>query len=245
MEARLHLALDTVATFRSMRQTRDPDPVVVASLAELSGVQGLFLLMREDRRQAQERDLRLLRETCAATLDLGLAPTGDLVGIAFDLRPDRVTLVPDSREAHGHHGGLDVQLLKEALRKHVQHLHDAEIEVAVRIEPDLEQVKALHRVDADVAVLNTEPFSRAQTRRDRAHELTRLADAAATAARLKVRIAVGGGLDLGTTEEIARIPHVGEFHLGHACIARSVLLGIERAVGDFRAAVERGRNRLL
>lgn len=239
MDARLHLVLDGVVAFRARREGGDPDPVAVALLAELAGADGVSLRLREGR--GGERDLRLLRETLRARLDLALAPAADLVGTAFDARPHRVTLVPEARGDAEGAGGLDVRLLKDALRSHVNHLHDADIEVAARIEPDLEQVKALHRIDADVAVIHAGQLRRATTRRERRFELTRIADAATTAARLDLRVAVAGGLDLQTVEELARLPHVEEFHVGHACLARALLLGVERAVRDFLAAIARGR----
>jgi pyridoxine 5-phosphate synthase len=242
LDTRFHVVLDGAVAFRARGEGREPDPVTVATLAELAGADGVSLRLRSDLRGVQDRDLRLLRETLRTRLDLALAPAADLVSTAFDARPHRVTLVPEARDAPDA-GGLDVRLLKDALRAHVDHLHDADIEVAGRIEPDLEQVKALHRVNVDVAVLYAGHFARASTRKERRLELTRLGDAVTTAARLNLKVAVGGGLDLAACEELARLPHVEEFHVGHACLARAMLLGMERSVRDFLAAISRGRVR--
>jgi pyridoxine 5-phosphate synthase len=242
LDARFHVALDGVVAWRARGDGREPDPVAVAMLAELAGADGVSLRLRTDLRAAQERDLRLLRETLRTRLDLALAPAADLVATAFDARPHRVTLVPEQRE-EADAGGLDVRLLRDALKGHVDHLHDADIEVAGRIEPDLEQVKALHRVDVDVAVLHSGHFARATTSKERRLELARIADAATTAARLDMRVAVAGGLDLAAVEELARLAHVEEFHVGHAALTRALLLGMERAVRDFVAAIARGRQR--
>ncbi|MCA9540320.1 MAG: pyridoxine 5'-phosphate synthase [Myxococcales bacterium] len=209
--------------------------------AELAGVDCLSYDLRAVPRAEAHRDVRLLRETISGRLDLALAPSPDLLDVAFDLRPDRLTLVPERREGGAAIGGLDAQMLRDALRKQVVHLHDADLEVAVRIEPELEQVKALHRSEVDVAVLNAGTYLQARGGAARRLERSRLADAAALAARLKLRVAVAGDLDLAAVEALAREPHVTEFHLGHAGIARALLRGMDRAVADFAAAIERGR----
>jgi pyridoxine 5-phosphate synthase len=245
MDARFTLNLDGVVAIRGLRGTREPDPVAVALLAELAGAHGISISVRDDRRGGQERDLRMLRESVTTHFDLRLSPAADLVALAFDTRPDRVTLVAERREGESSAAGLDVQLLRDALRKHVQHLRDADVEIAFSIAPDLDQVKAAHRLDADALVLNATGFAGATSPQERRMELTRLLDAATTAARLGMRVSVGGGIDLRGVEEIARIPHATEFQVGQACLARALLVGVERGVRDFLAAIARGRQRPL
>lgn len=242
MDARLHLHLDTVFGFRRLEEgARTPDPVAVALMAELAGVDGLGAQARDD----VQPDLGRLRDSVSGYLEFGLVPAADLVSTAFDLRPDRVTLVPENWEGAGRLGGLDAHVLKDALKKHVDHLRDADVEVAVRIEPNLDQVKALHRLGVDVAVLFAGGFTGARTSDERRFELTRVRDAASLAARLGMRTAAIGGLDLRAVETLGRLPHIDEFHVGHACLARAMLRGVERAIADFRAAIERGRRRAV
>ncbi|MCA9548207.1 MAG: pyridoxine 5'-phosphate synthase [Myxococcales bacterium] len=246
MDARLHLHLDSVAAFRDLRDgARTPETVAVALLAELAGIDGLALRVDETRRDQLVHDVQLLRTGTQARLELGLAPTADLVTTAFDLRPDRVTLVPDRMDGSGILGGLDVHVLKDALKKHVNHLRDADVEVAVRVAPSLDQVKAIHRLDARVVCLVTAGYVTARTPAERRMELTRLQDAAVLARRLGLRVAVVGGLDLRAVEALAAVAAIDEFHVGHACVARGILRGIERAVDDFRTAIERGRQRAI
>ncbi len=239
-EDRLHVSLDGVVALRSVNPGRHPDPVSVGLLAELAGVDYVALALG-DRRARRERDVHLLRDGLGARLDLVMAPSGDVVTTAFDVRPDRVTLAPDPREGSG--GTLDAHLLKDALRKHVSHLKDAEIEVGVRIEPALDQVKALHRIGASIAVLDVGGYLQARNASEIRNELSRISDAATLASRLELRVAVGGGVQLRSAEVLARIAPIGEFQIGHALLSRALLRGIDRAVSDFVAAIERGRRR--
>src|SRR5262245_27026251 len=131
MTPRLGVNVDHVATLRQSRFTRYPDPVLAASLAELGGAEQIVVHLREDRRHIQERDLRVLRETVQGRLNLEMAATPEMVKIAYEVKPDVVTLVPERREERTTEGGLDVNLHREELRKVVGTLRDAEIAVSL------------------------------------------------------------------------------------------------------------------
>ncbi len=240
-DVRLHLGLDAVTALRALGGGRNPDPLATAMMAELAGADSVYLQLRDDRRLTRDRDVRLLRESLGVHLDVVLSPTADLVGTAFDVRPDRVTLAPETRDPPAMLGALDAHLLKDALRKHVDHLRDADIEIGVRVAPGLEQIKSLHRVDVDVVVIHTAQYARAETPQERKAELTRIADSATLARRLNLQIAVGGALDLSGVEALSRLPEIDEVHVGHAIVSRATLVGMQQAVRDFREATVRGR----
>lgn len=239
MNARFFLSLDPVVGFRQLSHHGGPEPVAAAVIAELAGVDGLLIGISEGERGMRPRDLAQLRQSVHTRMCVDLPPTADVVSAAFDIRPDRVTLVPEGRDRRGAGGGLDAHVLKDALKKHVGHLTDADVQVGVRVDPALEQIKALHRLNADVAVLNAWRFIAARGS-ERRTELGRIVDAAALAERLGIKVAISGGLSLATVEEVAQRAHIDEFHVGHACFARAMLKGLEGAVRDFLAAIARG-----
>ena len=244
MDTRLYLNLDAVVKMRGQREQNQPDPVAVAILADLGGVDGVALHVGQGS-ESRERDGRLLRESVSARFDLLLSPAADLIDLAFNVRPDRVILVPERRSPHSPLGGLDAQLLKDALAKHIEHLRSADLEIGVRIEPALDQVKALHRAGADIAVLSTGVYSSCQGAAAKQAEWIRIVDAATLAGRLGLRVAVAGGITLEAAEALARIPQIEEFCVGHAAISRAILKGIENTIHEFKAALERGRRQPL
>ncbi|MEZ4467911.1 MAG: pyridoxine 5'-phosphate synthase [bacterium] len=241
MDARLYLSLDDAIAWRGLREAGGPEPVALAVLAELAGGDGIVVSLKEGPRALRPRDLVLLRQSVTTRLTLDIPPTADIVSAAFDIRPDRVTLVPEHRD--GAVGGLDAHVLKDALKKHIGHLHDADVEVGVRIEPALEQVKALHRLDVKVAILATGRYAAARGL-ERRQELARLVDAAALAQRLGLSVALSGGLGLASIEVLMAAARFSEVHVGHACLARAMLKGLEGSVADFLAAMDRGQRRL-
>ncbi|KFE69448.1 pyridoxine 5'-phosphate synthase [Hyalangium minutum] len=232
MGQRLGVNVDHVATLRQARRTTYPDPVTAAALAELAGAQQITIHLREDRRHIQDRDLRILRETCQTLLNLEMAATTEMVKIAYEYKPDVATLVPERREELTTEGGLDVNGQREHVAKIIKNLKDGEITVSLFIDPDLDQVRAAHKVDADRIELHTGRYCEARNERERGRELSRIIDASKAAAKLGMSVAAGHGLNYDNVQPVARIREIDELNIGHAIVGRAVLVGFERAVRE-------------
>ena len=243
MPARLGVNVDHVATLRQSRRTQYPDPVAAAVLAELAGADQITIHLREDRRHIQERDLAILRKTVATRLNLEMAATQEMVKTAYEVKPDVATLVPERREELTTEGGLDVVVGREHVRRAVKTLRDAEIEVSLFIDPDLDQVKAAHRAEAEVVEFHTGRYCDARLASDRGRELSRIVDACKAASKLGMRVAAGHGLNYRNVHPVAAIPEIEELNIGHAIVARAVLVGMERAVREMKEALREAERR--
>jgi pyridoxine 5-phosphate synthase len=232
MTARLGVNVDHVATLRQARRAKYPDPVTAAAMAELGGAGQITLHLREDRRHIQDRDLKILRETCKTILNLEMAATNELVKIAYEIRPEVSTLVPERREELTTEGGLDCISQRDNLRKVVRTLRDAEIEVSLFIDPDLDQLRAAHKLDAQRVELHTGRYADARNAKERERELSRLVDCSKAGAKLGLQVAAGHGLNYENVQPVARIGEITELNIGHAIVARAVLVGMERAVRE-------------
>jgi pyridoxine 5-phosphate synthase len=232
MSIRLGVNVDHVATLRQARRAVYPDPATAAALAELGGAQQITLHLREDRRHIQDRDVRVLRDTVQTPLNLEMAATAEMVKVAYEHKPNLVTLVPERREELTTEGGLDVNSQRESLRKIVKNLKDGDLPVSLFIDPDLDQVRASHKLDANQVELHTGRYCEARNQKDRQAELTRLVDAAKAAAKLGLRVAAGHGLNYQNVLPVAAIAEIEELNIGHSIVARAVLVGFERAVRE-------------
>ena len=241
MPARLGVNVDHVATLRQSRRTNYPDPVAAAVMAELAGADQITIHLREDRRHIQERDLQIMRRTVTTRLNLEMAATQEMVKIAYEVKPDIVTLVPERREELTTEGGLDVIAGREAVRKAVKTLRDADIKVSLFIDPDLDQVKAAHRAEAEVVELHTGRYCDARLAADRRRELARLVDACKAAAKLGLGVAAGHGLNYQNVLPVAAVPEIEELNIGHAIVGHAVLVGMERAVREMKELLARAR----
>src|SRR5205807_7722263 len=235
---RLGVNIDHVATLRQARKGRYPDPVTAAAMAELGGADQITLHVREDRRHVNDRDLDLLRKTVNGTLNLEMAAVQARLDLALQHRPDTATLVPERREELTTEGGLDVGSHRDEIRRVTRALRDGGIEVSLFVDPDLEQIKASHRVDAQAVELHTGRYCDARTARDRNRELGRLIEAARSAAKLGLRVAAGHGLDYWNVKPVAEIEETTELNIGYAIICRAVLTGLERAVRDMKDLIK-------
>lgn len=230
--AKLAVNVDHVATVRQARRVADPDPVTAAALAELAGAQGIVVHLREDRRHIQDRDVSLLRQTVKTKLNLEMAATQEMLKIALSVKPDMVTLVPERREELTTEGGLEVQLNKENLQKYIRLLKDSDIVVSLFINPDLDQVKAAQWVETDYIEVHTGPFCEARTIADRKEEFDRIHNAVKLAHKIGLGVNAGHGLDYNNIGWLADVAEIEEFSIGHAIVARAVLVGFERAVRE-------------
>jgi pyridoxine 5-phosphate synthase len=175
-----------------------------------------------------------LRKTVNGTLNLEMAALQPMVNLAMQHRPNTVTLVPERREELTTEGGLDVVSNREEIRRVARALRDASIEVSLFVDPELEQIKASHRSDAQAVELHTGRYCDAQTPRDRARELARIVEGAKAASRLGLRVAAGHGLDYWNVEAVAEIAEITELNIGYAIVCRAILTGMERAVRDMK-----------
>ncbi len=229
---KLSVNIDHVATIRQARGVDEPDPVAAAVLAELAGAHGITVHLREDRRHIQDRDVDILRRTVQTRLNLEMAATEEMIAIALKTQPDMVTLVPEGRHELTTEGGLDVNLLKTGLKQKVSLLQQAAISVSLFIEADLEQVKASHRVGADMVEIHTGTYCGMHTEKERLEQLRRIELAGSAARKLGMRVSAGHGLNYRNVASVAALSGFEEFNIGHSIVARAALVGMERAVRD-------------
>ena len=232
---RLHVNIDHVATLRQARGTCYPDPVWAAALVELAGVQGITAHLREDRRHIGDRDMRLLRQTVRTVLNMEMAATDEMVGIALEVKPDIVTLVPERREERTTEGGLDPSApgVPDAIRA----LHEAGIVVSLFVDPAPQVMEACAALGPTTVELHTGDYC-AAGRTGQERELARLRQAARLAVEAGLKVAAGHGLDYPNVRAVALIPEGEELNIGHAIIARAVFVGLDRAVRDMRELID-------
>ncbi len=235
--ARVAINVDHVATVRQARLAPEPDPVTAAALAELAGAHGIVVHLREDRRHIQDRDVEILRKTVKTRLNLEMAATQEMIQFALRVKPDIVTLVPEKRQELTTEGGLDVVLYEDSLREAIRILHNGGIPVSLFINPDAKQVKTAHKIEADCVEIHTGPFAEASNPIQRQEEYERVENTAKLASKLGLTVHAGHGVDYRNVLWLRNIREIEEFSIGHAVIARAVLVGIERAVREMVALI--------
>jgi pyridoxine 5-phosphate synthase len=238
---RLAVNIDHIATIRQVRNADEPDPVAAALLCELAGAQGITVHLRGDRRHIQDRDVEILRNTVSTHLNVEMAATREMVRVAQSIKPHRVTLVPERSEELTTEGGLDVVLHSANVERTARDLLDSRIDVSVFIDPDLEQIRACHRIRVPRIEINTGKFSDAWKTGHWTAQLDKVATAARGGRKLGLSVFGGHGLTYRNIDPIAAIHDIEELNIGHSIVARASLVGIERAVREMIALMRNPR----
>jgi pyridoxine 5-phosphate synthase len=236
---RLGVNIDHVATVRQARRAAEPDPVHAAVLAELGGADGITVHLRSDRRHIQDRDVEILRQVVKTRLNLEMASTQEMLKVALTIKPDQVTLVPERREELTTEGGLDVVLNSVQLKPTIKMLEEGGIHVSLFVDPDLEQVKESHRIDARAVEINTAAYADARDPRSRDAALRKVVDAARLGIKLGLGVHAGHGLTYQNVGPIGRVPEMAELNIGHSIVARALMVGMERAVREMVEVLRR------
>jgi pyridoxine 5-phosphate synthase len=241
---RLGVNIDHVATVRNARGGSHPDPLSAAEIAIAAGADGITAHLREDRRHIVDDDIVRLKAGIAKPLNLEMAATREMVAIARRVRPHAACLVPERREERTTEGGLDAAGQLPALRTVVGELAEAGIRVSLFIAAEPGQIEAAVAIGAPVIEIHTGAWCEAVVRDDAeasAAEFARIQRAATLAAAKGLEVHAGHGLDFLTAEKIATLPEVVELNIGHFLIGEAIFVGLDAAVRQMRAAMDRGR----
>ncbi|MBI2339733.1 MAG: pyridoxine 5'-phosphate synthase [Deltaproteobacteria bacterium] len=261
MKPRLGVNIDHIATLREARKCGIPDPVASLPILEECGVDQVTLHLREDRRHIQDRDLEAVIQKATIPVNLEMALTDEMVGIALRLKPATATIVPEKRQEITTEGGLDCERNVHLLEKEIPRLKDKGIRVSLFIDPDRTQIDLAAKLRADAVELHTGTYCEAFGRvtpppvplpqgeggitpsplrgegrgeGDVAKEFQRLRDSARYAAQKGLKVFAGHGLNTQNLLPVVSIREIEEYNIGHSIIARAVFVGLEAAIREIQ-----------
>lgn len=240
-ELLLGINIDHIATLRNARGTAYPDPVQAAFIAEQAGADGITVHLREDRRHITDRDVRLLRQTIQTRMNLEMAVTDEMIGIACETQPHFCCLVPEKREEVTTEGGLDVAGQIDKMTVAVSRLSEAGILVSLFIDADFRQIDAAVAVGAPYIEIHTGAYADAKTDIERLAELERIKRGATYAASKGLKVNAGHGLTYHNVLPIAALPEMHELNIGHAIIGQAVIDGLGSAVREMKLLMREAR----
>ena len=240
MYQRLYINIDHVATLRQARRTVEPYPVLAEIECENAGADGITAHLREDRRHVQDDDVERLTTTVRTVLNLEMACTAEMVGIASRLRPFQVTFVPERREEVTTEGGLDVTRDPRALQTAIEQLAAIGVRTSLFIDPDPETIARSRDLGAVAIELHTGQYAHHP---NEPTVLRALEEAAQRGKQLGLAVHAGHGLTTRNVSPVAAIPEIEELNIGHSIVSRSVFVGLAEAVREMRAVMDVARTR--
>jgi pyridoxine 5-phosphate synthase len=245
---RLGVNIDHVATIRNARGGRHPDPVRAAKLAIAAGADGITAHLREDRRHIRDEDIARLKTEIHKPLNLEMAATDEMLGIALRTKPHASCIVPEKRTERTTEGGLDAAGQHNHLAPFVEKLNAAGIRVSLFIAAERRQFEAAAKLRAPVVEIHVGAWCDALVdgRTDVANaEWKRIEEGARIAHDLGLEVHAGHGLDYASVETISALPQVVELNIGHFLIGEAVFDSLAETVKKMRAAMDSGRAKVL
>jgi pyridoxine 5-phosphate synthase len=237
-KVRLGVNIDHVATLRNARGGAHPCPVAMALLAQNAGAEGITAHLREDRRHVRDADIFRLKEVLGIPLNFEMAATSEMQGIAMQVHPNAVCLVPEKRSELTTEGGLNVVAQAEYLLEFIKPLRANGIRISLFVDSDFEQIKAAHQVGSDIVELHTGAYCEAEGE-SQAQLLQKLISSAKYANELGLEVHAGHGLDYATTEKIMQIKELHEVNIGHFIIGEALQYGLPQVIARFNGILRR------
>ncbi|MBI3420176.1 MAG: pyridoxine 5'-phosphate synthase [Proteobacteria bacterium] len=239
---RLGVNIDHVATLRNARGDVHPDPLRAALLCQKAGADVITAHLREDRRHIRDSDMERLKNESPLPLNMEMALTEEMLGIALRLKPHAACIVPERRQELTTEGGLDAKAGGARLAEGVKRLQDAGVIVALFISPDPAQVEAAKASGAKAIEFHTGAYAHARGAKLN-DEIKRLQDGARLAAKLGLEVHAGHGLNDDNVAAVAAVPEICELNIGHFLMGAAVFVGLEEAVRRMKQLMVQARNK--
>jgi pyridoxine 5-phosphate synthase len=231
--ARVCLCVNQIAHIRNMNKAKSPDPVSAAVAAEIAGIDGIVVQLREDRMDITDRDVSVLKEVVQSHLNIAVTMNDDMIKKVVTWLPDMVTLLPATNELSMDQS-LDVVTNLEYIEDIVTQLRANNIVVCALIKPDPQQVRAAARARIDYVQINTASLANIGDLGAMGDMVEQFRSIAIAANKMGLGVSAGRGLNEQTLKELSDIPLIEEFNVGRSIIAKSLLVGMERAVKQFK-----------
>ena len=236
---RLGVNIDHVATIRNARGGNLPALSRAAKIVESSGADLLTVHLREDRRHVNEIDLETILNTINIPLNFEIAANPEMVLIAKKYKPHSVCFVPENRQELTTEGGLDVCLNFNYLKKIISPLLQSEINVALFIDPNIEQLIATHKLGIKTVEFHTGAYANAFLNKDKVElELKKIRESVKYAKENNINSHAGHGLNYENESLIASIPNIHELNIGHFLIGEAIFEGLKNSILKMRHIIK-------
>lgn len=231
---RLSVNINKVATLRNARGGNAPNVVKVALDCESFGADGITVHPRPDERHIRQSDVYDLRPLLRTEFNIEGHPTPEFIDLVLKVKPQQVTLVPDSPTQLTSNAGWDTKTHLNFLSEVLDEFNNAGIRTSVFVSTDLEMIEYAAKAGADRVELYTEPYATAYLKEKEA-AVVPFVEAAKVVRSLGLGLNAGHDLSLVNLNYFYQnIPWLDEVSIGHALICDALYLGLERTIQEYK-----------
>ncbi|MCX8058883.1 MAG: pyridoxine 5'-phosphate synthase [Spirochaetes bacterium] len=227
----LGVNIDHIATLRNARGEGFPSPLYAAQCAYEAGAHSIVCHLREDRRHIKDEDLFNIKRNILCPLNMEMALRDDIIKISFDVKPSKVTIVPERRDEITTEGGLDVEKSYPILKDLVKEYKKNNIEVFLFIEAEKNNIDKSVSLEVDGVEIHTGKYANL-IGVEKEKEFLKIKEIASYAHNLGLKVAAGHGLNYQNVIKIASIKEIFELNIGFSIISHSIFVGFEKAIKE-------------
>lgn len=245
----LSVNVNKIALLRNSRTGNNPDLVRHAEQCIRAGADGITVHPRPDQRHIRPSDVIELAALTGSYQSIEFNIEGNpfaqprggypgLMALVEQTQPHQCTLVPDSSAQLTSDHGFDLRVSGPQLQPVIAQLQAAGTRVSLFMDPDLEQLDLARQLNADRVELYTGPYAAAWPDCNaRQAQLARYQAAAHHATAIGLGVNGGHDLNLDNLPLFATLPGLLEVSIGHALIIDALQIGLDQAVGAYKAAL--------
>jgi len=230
---RLSVNINKIATLRNSRGGNVPDVAEAAINCQKFGAQGITVHPRPDERHVTRKDVYKIKTVVTTEYNIEGYPGKEFLKMVQEVRPDQVTLVPDTHHQltsdHGWNTWENLDFLKDIIAL----LQDNGIRTSIFVDPNPEAIEGAAETKTDRIELYTEPYARLYSI-DRGSAIQPFIEAAKVAEMLDIGVNAGHDLNLDNLNYLYKnIPNLKEVSIGHALISDALYLGLETTIHKY------------
>ena len=230
---KLSVNVNKIATLRNARGGNVPNLLKVATDIESFGGQGITIHPRPDERHIRYQDARDLKKIVKTEFNIEGNPISKFIELVLEVKPEQVTLVPDSVDAITSNAGWDTIAHREFLTDVIKTFKSAGIRTSIFVDPDTKMIEGAKAVGTDRIELYTESYA-TDYENDKEKAIRPFIEAAKKANELGLGINAGHDLSLDNIKYFAQnIPNLLEVSIGHALISEALYLGLDNVVNMY------------
>ena len=230
---KLSVNVNKIATLRNARGGNVPDLLKVSKDLESFGAQGITIHPRPDERHIRYQDAIDLKNMVTTEFNIEGNPIPKFIDLVLELKPEQVTLVPDSIEAITSNAGWNTIKYKVFLTDVIKTFKQAGIRTSIFVDPDPMMIRGAAEVGTDRIELYTESYA-TNYELNKEKAIQPFIEAAMSATELGIGINAGHDLSLDNIEYFAKnIPNLLEVSIGHALISEALYLGLDNVVNMY------------
>ena len=230
---RLSVNINKIATLRNARGEDYPNLLKTAQDIISFGAQGITIHPRPDQRHIRYSDALELKGKINTELNIEGNPSKKFIDLVNEIRPEQVTLVPDSEDVITSNAGWNTINNFSFLNEIVKELHLNSIRVSIFIDPDITMLEGAKKIKADRVELFTGPYAK-EYNIDKLKAIEKYIQCSEVADEINLDLNAGHDLNQDNlTFFIKSIKTIKEVSIGHALISGSLYTGLESTIKSY------------